>query len=184
MIINADYFIGDNNVPNTDYDDVSSSLEYLINVHEKYYLNAVLGEPLARLLIAAMEAEPVAAPYEKILNGTLYTSINGQEYQWEGLRNTSTFLSPIADYVYYWWLRNGVTQSSGIGEVVNGSMMASPASSKGKQAEAWNRMVDKSLYLFDYLRANRALFPTFSYFTYGYKQHQKQMLTRTNKHGI
>lgn len=184
MLINVNYFIGKNNIPNTGYEEVSSAVEQLIKEHEEEYLNAILGEQLAREFTAGLLLPTIPAKWLAIKDGVLYNSLNGQQYKWKGLVNSTLLVSPLADYVYYWWLRESVTQTSGIGEVTVNGQLSTPASSKGKQAEAYNRMVKQNLFLFDYLRANQALYPSFSYFTTGYKRHQYNLLTLINAYGI
>ena len=69
--------------------------------------------------------------------------------------------SPIADYVYYYWLKFNHTQTSGLGEVRSDAQNAVRVSPKHKAVKAWNDMVDKTWLLYEFLKVNAATYPEF-----------------------
>jgi hypothetical protein len=66
--------------------------------------------------------------------------------------------SPIANYVYYNWMRNQISNTVGIGEVKTGAVNAHPVSPKYKMMKAWNNMVDDNKSLYDFLVANQSIY--------------------------
>jgi hypothetical protein len=52
----------------------------------------------------------------------------------------TTNQSPIAQYVYYWYTRIGITQTTGAGEVITNAENATNVSSRRKMATIWNQM--------------------------------------------
>lgn len=167
MLITPSYFIGDNDIPNNTYAEVQSSVEWLIGNREPEYLKYILGPELYELFKVGIAAGSPAQIWLDIRDGKTYTSIDGRDKSWQGLVNATTFNSPIADYCYYWWLRANVSATTGVGEVENTVMNASMTNSRRKQAEAWNRMVEKNYYLFDFLRSNQEVYPEYDYLQYG-----------------
>lgn len=269
MLIDSTYFIGEKNIPNTSYQDVSSLLENLIAVHEKEYLVAILGYELFKLFDAGLQAPSPDQRYLDILLGKEYTSWSGRPNQWTGLvsvTDPSTALtiglssaadiyfsvgataapaagefdyvntslaganyrvtqrgfgpleplnadnsnvatadivinssggfswlngiqfslndkyllemlsadidvstysavaqpeSPIADYVYYWYLRNNNTQTAAMGEVAGQAENATKVSPGYKMAKAWNDMVAKNRILREFLLVNNTIYPEY-----------------------
>ena len=157
-IISKLYFdTAERNIPNTNYLEVSSRIDSLIAVKEKDYLLTVFGYEFYKLLIADLLTP--AARFVNILNGVEFTGLDGRLIKWEGLKNTTTFESPIADYVYYWWLRGSVNNMTGPGMVQAMMENATTVSSAKQQAIAYNNMVDKTYLLVDFMRANYAVYP-------------------------
>jgi hypothetical protein len=69
--------------------------------------------------------------------------------------------SLIANYVYYWYLRNSDTNTTGIGETKtqpSGSMSVSPAM---KAVRAWNEMSQWIYELYDFMQSSFATYPEY-----------------------
>lgn len=158
-LINSSYFIGERNIPNVDYPDVGSAVGNLLNKYEPEYLKALLGYELFLLFEAGLAEATPAAKWTEIRNGIQFTMLDGRLTKWKGLVDTETFQSPIADYVYYWWLRNNVSQTAEMGEVRGKAENAVNVSPKFKMCKAWNDMVDKSLVLYEFLLVNNTVYP-------------------------
>lgn len=95
-----------------------------------------------------------------ILQLTGYTFVSGDTFFYEKSSNISLTplgnslpLSIIANYVYYWWMRNEVTQTAMVGEVMTTTENAVRVSPSGKMARAWNEMVEGSWELIRFLDA-------------------------------
>jgi len=71
--------------------------------------------------------------------------------------------SPIADYVYYWYMRNLHSQTAGMGEVQTKTEYADSVSPGLKMSKAWNEMVRKMLVLREFLIVNYSTYPEFQY---------------------
>lgn len=69
--------------------------------------------------------------------------------------------SPIADYCFYWWLKQKHTLTSGIGQVKQKGQNSVVVTEKYKACAAWNSMVDKSVRLYNFLYANTSTYPEF-----------------------
>jgi hypothetical protein len=76
--------------------------------------------------------------------------------------NTSTGAakqSPIANYVYYWYIRNNYSQTSAMGEVKSKTENADRHTPGLKMTKAWNEMSDWVWELRDYLDSKKTDYP-------------------------
>lgn len=163
-LINSSYFIGEKNIPNITYADVSGVLNNLILAHENEYLKIALGYELFLLFMPGIIVATPNQRYLDILNGQDFTGENGKRKRWAGLISPATPFnaqSPIADYVYYYWLKFNHTQTSGLGEVRSEVQNAARVSPKHKAVMAWNGMVEKSWLLYEFLKVNPVTYPEF-----------------------
>jgi hypothetical protein len=100
-----------------------------------------------------------------ILNGNVFSGNDVYDIQ---LLDTSIFssnnirfpLSPISDYIYYWYSRNIHTQTA-MGEVQTKNENAINSYPNYKEKMAYNRFVDKMTVLDDFLYVNRDLYPEY-----------------------
>ena len=269
-LINSSYFIGETNVPNKSYADVSIVLNSLIEKHEPEYLKTVLGYELFLNFMTGIQDTTPNQRYTDLLLGQDFTGQNGKLKRWGGFIslasgsnevfinpapindfsfvvgvtlgapvigdtsyiNTSlagktykvtqrgfgplewlkdnnsnvatadiqynltggfTWLngvsfstndkyfitgifdpidistlplsfkpiSPIADYVYWFWLKYNHSQTSGLGEVRSEAQNAVRVSPKHKAVMAWNDMVEKTWLLYEFLKVNPVTYPEF-----------------------
>lgn len=72
--------------------------------------------------------------------------------------------SIIANYVYYWWHRNEITQSTNIGEVISKSENSTVVGPGYKMVRAWNEMVDQVWQLVYFLDNNILYYPSWSWY--------------------
>jgi hypothetical protein len=159
-LIDETYFIGELNIPNTDRPAVSEALTNMISIREKELLTDLLGYDMYKLFLAS----PTDPRWADLKNGKEYT-VNGRLHKWEGLIEENT-QSLIANYVYYWWIRNEVSKTSGIGEVRPVSENAVNASPADKMVKAWNQMSDKIRRLFHFLYNNADTYPEWDFYMY------------------
>ena len=107
-----------------------------------------------------------------------YFFVQFQLQQEDGTPQTSiqTQRSIIAYYVYYWYMRNIATQTTGVGEVTTEPAGAISASGMPKQVFAFNTVVDWLHELYYFLEANIDVYPeydkniilaAFGYYPYG-----------------
>lgn len=185
MLIDKAYFIGDNDIPNTDYEEVDSAVSRLISTRETEYLQLMLGITTAEEFRLGLLEDPIPAEWLALKDGApAYISLmNGRATKWNGLVGTS-LLSPIADYCYYWYLRSQVSQSAGVGEVETDNLNSTRVSSKRKQAETWNRMVEQNWILYDYLRCNQEAYPEYDYFVSGLSSKSRSLLIKINPYNF
>lgn len=139
MLINEEYFKAEIVIPNLSSVGNGASrlvaganldlLESFINKYEKSFLNELLGNELSNEFIKALKGE---------LSG-----------KWGELKSRlvdeQNHESPIANYVYYWYMRNSVSTTTGVGEVETMSDNSMRVTPSLKMARAWNEMVDNVL---------------------------------------
>ena len=167
MIIDSSYFVGDISIPHTASPDVSSNLNSLIGAKEKEYLVTLMGYELYKVFHPATLSGSVTGRYADILNGQEFTGYDGKLKRWEGLvspitTDNPTPSSPIADYVFYYYLLQKHTMTTGIGQVKPKGQNSTPVSEKYKACAAWNSMVDKSILLYQFLRSSPTVYPEYN----------------------
>lgn len=69
--------------------------------------------------------------------------------------------SPIANYVYWHWMADQATVTTGTGEKASAAANAVDASPARKMVRAWNQMVDWNCELVEFLLSNPADYPEF-----------------------
>lgn len=101
--------------------------------------------------------------YIDLLLGKEYTNRNGELTKWRGLTYCSgTYrASLIANYVYYWYIRNQASNSSPSGEKETKTENAESVSPRYKMARAWNEMSEWNLELREFLLSNSATYPEY-----------------------
>lgn len=147
MLIDKSYFIGDINVPNTSAVSVGERLDWFINKFEPQFLLQVLGYELDKAFAAGLAEDPVPQKWADLKDGVEYTGLDGRLRKWRGFIETvvegedGQKQSMIANYVYYFFMRGVVTQTTGIGETVTKAENADIVSPADKMCYAWNEMI-------------------------------------------
>lgn len=185
-LINSSYFDGERIIPDASYADVTKVLNGIIARREPEYLKTVLGYELFILFMAGIQVTTPDQRYTDLLVGKDFTGQNGKLKRWAGFINVTpnttivvaNAVSPIADYVYYYWLKQNHTQTSGLGEVANVAQNAVRVSPKLKAVDAWDSMVDRSWLLYEFLKVNPVTYPEFQ--AYLSDPDINLMLTRIN----
>lgn len=160
-IIDYTYFIGAINIPNTDKQEVQQSLLVFINDFEPAALCNLFGYELFKAFNAGLAVTP--DPVQRMVDlrdGKEY-SYGGRLYKWKGLKyveNNKKF-SLLANYIYFQYTNNKLTQTSGVGEIVNKVDNANSASSNHKTIQAYNQFVKESQELYHFLNANTSTYP-------------------------
>lgn len=147
QLIDVSYFVGEIFIPGLEntVDSTNSQILGFIKKYEAKYLKDLLGETLYSEFVAGMSVEPIEQKWIDLA---------------DKLRDAETKESPIANYVYYWWKRNEVTDSVGIGEVKPQAENASPASAVHKMVRAWNEMVDWNYTFNSWIGSNLTVYPS------------------------
>lgn len=155
MLINSTYFIGELNIVNSDKAPVSGLIDHFINKYEKELLTEVLGLTLYNSFKAGLATDPVSQIWTDLKSGASYTDTNGESQQWRGLITSAPNESLIANYVYYWYVRNNHTQTAAMGEVKSANENAVMANPSLKMVRAWNDMSRWICDLVNYLNARK-----------------------------
>lgn len=150
MIIDSTYFINEifiaGQANSVDVNSSRSKLSGFIAKYESRYLTEILGKDLYSDFKAGLESDPVPQKWIDLR---------------DALANDATKESPIANYVYYWFLRSQTTTTTGIGETKQLSENADRASSIDKQVRAWNEMVDLNFEVLGFLNDNIIDYPLY-----------------------
>lgn len=67
--------------------------------------------------------------------------------------------SPIANYVYYWFIRNNATQTTTMGEAKTSKENATDAGPGTKMSRAWNEMAQRVRQLAHFMNTKRDVYP-------------------------
>ena len=137
MLINEKYFKGELVIPNLKSGGngissqiASSNLELLLSFIDKYE---------RRFLVFLLGRDCADEFYKEIESGEL-------SGKWLDLKNKlvdeTLKLSPIANYVYYWYRRDNVSITTGVGEMETDSDNSVRVSPALKMCRAWNEMVE------------------------------------------
>ena len=170
MLIDVSYFVGEINIPNCSIDDITNGVENptndnlmrFIRKYEIEILRSALGMDLYRNFMNALGQKSDGTGYDNVTNGRANNSVdqkwkdllNGAEYygldsrlhKWQGFialqDDTSSPKSLIANYVYYKYLKNAASLTTGIGEVISNADNSTNTSIMNKSVNAWNEMVE------------------------------------------
>jgi len=162
MIINSTYFINEifiaGQANSVDIDSSRSKLSGFINKYEPKFLTDLLGDVLYSEFKAGLLENPIPQKWTDLKNV---------------LANDTTKESPIANYVYYWFLRNASTTTVEVGESKQLTENAERVSSIDKQVRAWNEMVYWNRKVIIFLNTNISDYPNWGagapiHFRWGY----------------
>ena len=160
MLIDRTYFVGELNIPNTAQAAISSQVDLFIEKYEEKFLRDVLGYTLNKAFQVGLQQPVIDSKWTDLAYGVEYTALGGKVTYWRGLidaisGNVSFDVSPIANYVYYWYQRNNHTQTATTGENKAVNENSTTASPSLKLVRAWNEMSIWICELVDYLNAKK-----------------------------
>lgn len=81
--------------------------------------------------------------------------------RWTDLVANTPLIQADADYIYYHYIRDQVTQTVGVGNVITAAQNAVRSSSGGKMSRAWNEMVKYCYEVIKYLSDNADAYPEY-----------------------
>jgi hypothetical protein len=169
-LIDSTFFQGNLLIPNLDKDTVQATVEYYINEYENKFLESLMGLDLYTKYVAeAVDVTPLPARWADVVNGKTGN-------KWRGLiytpgANEDFKKSPVANYVYFHYMRDTHTQSTGIGEVKTKAENADTVSPSLKMIRAWNEMVDDVYHFWNFVYQYGTLYPEWtSTHVYNYRR--------------
>lgn len=146
-LIDESYFIKDLNVPKSgasrDVPNNETSLEWYIDKYARQLLQNALGNVLFDELNSNITGGDLDAgadqKWKDLVNGKAYT-FSGKNYKWKGLIYTEgTFKgSVLAQYTYYKWHLDQLSQMSGFGEVKGKAVNSQAVNATSKSVQLWN----------------------------------------------
>ena len=138
-LIDESYFNKNLFIPNiNEFGDSLNDLESYIDEYVPQLLRSVLGVEL----FADFEAnQPLEPKWANLLNGVEY----GDGFKWLGLLkvNGISKRSLLANYVFFFWLKDKISQNTGLGAKVSGVENTNSVSSVNKLVEVWNEFVNE-----------------------------------------
>ncbi len=160
-MIDLSYFYGKIAIPGIATDkSVQREVEQLIAQYEKEYLEKVLGYSFKKLYDDGITADDQI--YVDIRDGAEYNSqATGYLTKWSGLKKTSPVSSPIANYIYYHYMKHNATVSTRTGGKVINQPTAVHIGDSEKAMFAWSDMVDENWVLRDFLRSQTDVYPDY-----------------------
>lgn len=129
--------------------------EYIVR-YENEFLDKALGYQLAQLL----RATPAEQRFIDLLQGKEYT-YNDATYKWQGLANSTTKASPIANYVYCQYVRNTAVILMPTGAQTATTENASRVDPTDKIVFAWQDMARVNMEMYHYLTSNNLVYPEY-----------------------
>ena len=160
----ATYFRGELAIAGLSSAPVTENLGFFITKYETEFLNKVLGYAFAKLFLDGLAVVAPATPDQRWLdlrNGKAYTYQN-VDGVWMGFQNASK-QSPLANLIYYHYLRDQISQTVGVGQAQTNAENATIVSPAHKLMRAFNEMVDMQVSLVSYLLANADIYPEFKF---------------------
>jgi hypothetical protein len=157
-LIDTSYFYGDLSIAQITNEAVEANVQRFIKQYEPELLADLLGYELYKNYLAGVAT---VQKYKDIRDGKEYTNRAGKLAKWRGLKNNSISQSLIANYVYYWYLRNEASITTGTGEKTANAQNASNASPRVKMTRAWNQMAKWNMELVEFLVSNQTDYPEF-----------------------
>lgn len=144
--INVSYFKGELTIAQITETSVRNDVTTLIVKYADEVIELLLGKPLYDAYVAGMnEAGPPAK----------WTALDNKLY------NEDQFLSPAANYVYWYYQRNLATQTTGTGEKLMKTENSVSVGNGPKVKLMWNDMVKQNKKIVEFLKADPASYPEY-----------------------
>lgn len=171
-LINETYFVRELSLPSGKF----TQIQDFVNRYESRIIYRVFGYALGKLIIDADESSDQRI--KDLINGKEYTvsDYNGDLYKpsetsdivvkYPGLKDTDDNL--IANWVYYWWLKEHSGFLTPTGGKKSKGENAQEEDFTVKAVEAWNRVRELSGYygqdeaiasVYNFIKANEATYP-------------------------
>lgn len=152
-IIDHTYFIRSIELP-TESVAQRNKLQLYIDEAQRVYLEKCLGYELYALFIAELPT-PTSQRFTDLLNGKVYTGINGKAQKWIGLANSEKE-SLLAYFAYYLYSKANQQKETGTGSTSQSFENSNLISPGQLQSDAYNRGVKlyNEMYLFMYYSGN------------------------------
>jgi len=166
--IDTSYFFGELVISQVQSGAGATAMQLIIDSREEELLVKLLGYELYKAYQAALALEVDDTPGPAVLleerfrdlrDGKEYTDSSGVLVKWPGLRFTvgTSKKSLIANYVYWHYIRDNHTFTTGSGE--KKSPLAINALPEAKLVRAWNQMVEWNIKLYEFIDDHITTYP-------------------------
>lgn len=139
---------------------IRTQVQLFVDRYEPEYLKGVLGNDLYHAFIAGLQEDPIPVKWLQLRDGASFLvehSCKGATMQWDGFLGASSG-SPIAAYIYYWFLRKRAAPSTGMGNVLPRVENGIRSSYVNDMSLAWNTMACKNRVLYLFLDKNKVIY--------------------------
>ena len=176
MLINPSFFIVDITVPNVGNAAILERLNSFINQYEQECLVNILGYDLYK----SYKADATTPRMVDLISGAEYTDYYGNLKKWNGLVQTvvepvvysagppevqavvGQYKSLIANYIYYFFQQQSMTQTTGISTAAMKSEAGVSVSPADKMIYAWNSFSQDVANMVSFLRSKSDVYPEFT----------------------
>lgn len=179
-LITASYFTGDIIIPElVDLEESQSpmaqalassgqqQIKQLVSKFQYTFIAKMFSEEFAKDFIEAASLEEPGELFIEV-HRRLFSSIDNYLY------------SPIAYYVYYWYMRNTKTTTTAYGEVNIDFAFGRASNNNFKMLNAWNEMVELARPVYLWANSQRELFRQQGYII----KPSKSLITKLNQFGL
>jgi hypothetical protein len=157
-LINQQFFVRETNIGGVENAATYQVVCQFVAQYEPVMLQKAMGYAFWKLFsdVIYVVIPPTSGRFYDIVAGAEYVC-NGITKKWNGLKtDTTTYKSSIiANYVYYYYMKNMVTQTAMIGEVKANAENAAMNTVGYKQVKNWNDMVRQVRLLWEFLKNKR-----------------------------
>lgn len=180
-LIDISFFFGELNIAQKT--ESAGSVGLFIDELEPRLLTDLLGYELYKAFLTGIAAGSPAAKWLALRDGKEYTNRAGHLTYWDGLvfSKGTAKKSLIANYVYWFWMADQSTVTTGTGEKTSAAANAVDASPARKMVRAWNQMVQWNWELIEFLLSNEADYPEFMNY---YGRIPQSLVKKQNVFGI
>lgn len=167
-LIDESFFRGEINIPNSTNPAILERINWFIQKYEPLCLGQILGYNLHTAFIAGLASVPQNPLMVKIKDGTVYTTNYNRDYKWIGLVDSTLKQSLIANFVYFYYMKDDTSKTTNLGTNIPKQELAVSVSPAEKMIRAWNEFSKQARELRDYLNANsvKASYPTYNFYDY------------------
>jgi hypothetical protein len=176
--INQDFFVRKLLIAGVEKPAIYQVLCQFIAEYEPKFLEKCLGIDLYDGLVTGVAGNPTEGKWFDLMFGADYT-FNGVTKRWHGLKSKSAQVnqSIIANYVYYYYMLNEVTQTGTVGQVKSNNENGESSTPGYKMQTAWNDMSEQVLILWEFLRSKTDEDGEIVYTEFNYAYTKKQFKT-------
>lgn len=157
-LIDSTFFIRELTIAQLGQADGNEALfNLMLEKYEPLFLRQALGYEFSQLMLNNQTEQR----FVDLLEGAEYT-YKSVKYYWQGLVNDTLKTSPIANFVFYWFVRSQYEQQVGAGTMKPLSENATIVAPEYSMIFAWNEMVDYIHQMRNFLYVNSATYPEYS----------------------
>lgn len=130
--------------------DTVTQLDETISEFEPQILSSLFGLSAVKKIYDSLELD--INPLEDFLKGGYYVNLDGKDVYFEGLVKT------LANFLYFYYIIDSESVNTSVGDVTLNALNGTAVLNRTKLINTFNKAIDLSVNLFDYINANKELF--------------------------